>query len=53
MIGVDTECLKECDALIALPTHGVKNSLNVATCVSVVIWEALRQWDALQDETMN
>jgi len=53
MIGVDTDCLKECDALIALPTHGVKNSLNVATCVSVVIWEALRQWDALQEDTMN
>jgi 23S rRNA (guanosine2251-2'-O)-methyltransferase len=49
MIGVDTQCLEECDELIILPTHGVKNSLNVATCVSVVIWEALRQWDALQE----
>jgi len=28
-----------------VPTHGVKNSLNVATCASVLIWEALRQWD--------
>ena len=43
MIGVDTQCLEECDELISLPTHGVKNSLNVATCASVVIWEALRQ----------
>ena len=51
MIGVDTQCLEECDELIALPTHGVKNSLNVATCVSVVIWEALRQWDVLQEES--
>ncbi len=47
MIGVDVACLEECDELIALPTHGVKNSLNVATCVSVVIWEALRQWEVL------
>lgn len=45
MIGVDTKCLRECDEIIALPTHGIKNSLNVATCVSVVLWEALRQWD--------
>jgi tRNA G18 (ribose-2'-O)-methylase SpoU len=36
IIGVDTECLEECDALVALPTHGIKNSLNVATCVSAV-----------------
>jgi len=28
-----------------LPTHGVKNSLNVATACSVLLWEALRQWD--------
>ena len=49
MIGVDVEVLEECDELIALPTHGVKNSLNVATCVSVVIWEALRQLDALHE----
>jgi 23S rRNA (guanosine2251-2'-O)-methyltransferase len=48
MIGVDVDCLEECDELIALPTHGVKNSLNVATCVSVVIWEALRQLDELK-----
>ena len=42
-IGVDTQCLEECDELISLPTHGLKNSLNVATCASVVIREALRQ----------
>ena len=51
MIGVDTQCLDECDELIILPTHGVKNSLNVATCASVVIWEALRQLDTYIDTT--
>ena len=34
-----------CDKLVMLPTHGVKNSLNVATACSVLLWEALRQWD--------
>lgn len=43
--GVDADVLKECDGLVCIPTHGVKNSLNVATCASVVMWEALRQWD--------
>mmetsp|Transcript_3049 Transcript_3049/g.8838 ORF Transcript_3049/g.8838 Transcript_3049/m.8838 type:complete len:352 (-) Transcript_3049:232-1287(-) len=45
LVGVDAKVLKECDELICLPTHGVKNSLNVATCASVVVYEALRQWD--------
>lgn len=45
LVGVDSQVLKECDELVCLPTHGVKNSLNVATCASVVVWEALRQWD--------
>ena len=50
LVGVDTTVLEECDELVAVPTHGVKNSLNVATCASVVVWEALRQWDLIQEE---
>ena len=34
--------------LVAVPTHGIKNSLNVATCASIVTWEALRQWENLK-----
>ena len=45
LVGVDAQVLKECDELICLPTFGKKNSLNVATCASVVVYEALRQWD--------
>ena len=45
LCGVDAPVLKECDELICLPTNGVKNSLNIATCASVVVYEALRQWD--------
>ena len=46
LIGVDTEVLAECDGLLQIPCFGLKNSLNVATAGSIVIWEALRQWDA-------
>ena len=42
--GVDTRVLEEADAVVALPMLGVKNSLNVATACSVLLWEALRQW---------
>lgn len=43
LVGVDTNVLQECDALVSVLTFGIKNSLNVATCASIVIWEALRQ----------
>lgn len=46
LVGVDKNVLEECDKLVAVPTHGIKNSLNVANCVSVVVWEALRQWNS-------
>jgi len=46
LIGVDTQVLDECDGVLQIPMFGVKNSINVATAGSVVIWEALRQWDA-------
>uniref|UniRef100_A0A7S4MU98 tRNA/rRNA methyltransferase SpoU type domain-containing protein n=1 Tax=Odontella aurita TaxID=265563 RepID=A0A7S4MU98_9STRA len=45
LVGVDTEVLKLCDGIVSVPTYGLKNSLNVATCASVLIWEALRQWE--------
>ena len=48
LVGVAIEVLEECDGIVSVPTHGIKNSLNVATCASVVTWEALRQLDAAQ-----
>ena len=42
IIGVDVEVLRECDEIICLPTYGKKNSLNVATCVGIVVWDRLR-----------
>ena len=50
LIGVDTEVLDACDGIVEVPTFGVKNSLNVATAGAVLVWEALRQWDAGEDE---
>lgn len=43
LIGVDVQVLRECDGIICLPTYGMKNSLNVATCVGIIVWDALRR----------
>lgn len=46
LIGVDVRVLRECDGVVSLPTYGVKNSLNVATCCGIVLWETLRRIQA-------
>mmetsp|Transcript_24261 Transcript_24261/g.52331 ORF Transcript_24261/g.52331 Transcript_24261/m.52331 type:complete len:574 (-) Transcript_24261:204-1925(-) len=43
LIGVDVQVLRECDGIICLPTYGNKNSLNVATCVGIIVWDTLRK----------
>ena len=43
LIGVDVQVLRECDGIVRLPTYGMKNSLNVATCAGIVVWDRLRQ----------
>ena len=48
-IGVDTQVLGAVDAILEIPTFGLKNSLNVASAGSIVIFEALRQWGALEE----
>ena len=42
--GVDTEILPLLDEVVEIPMFGKKNSLNVAACVPVVMYEILRQW---------
>ncbi|KAL3943423.1 MAG: hypothetical protein SGBAC_002505 [Bacillariaceae sp.] len=42
--GVDTEIMSALDAIVEIPTFGAKNSLNVAACAPVVLFEILRQW---------
>lgn len=42
--GVDTNILSEVDMIVEIPTFGAKNSLNVAACAPVVLYEIIRQW---------
>jgi 23S rRNA (guanosine2251-2'-O)-methyltransferase len=48
LIGVDVQVLRECDEIICLPTYGTKNSLNVATCVGIIVWDRLRYLDRVE-----
>jgi len=48
--GIDTAAMDACDALVEIPTFGLKNSLNVASACPVVVFEVLRQWGALEGE---
>lgn len=42
--GVDAAVLAECHATVVVPVFGVKNSLNVACCASIALYEVLRRW---------
>ena len=42
--GLDPSAMEDFDAIIEIPMFGAKNSLNVAACAPVVLYEALRQW---------
>lgn len=44
--GVDTEIMPLLDEVVEIPMFGKKNSLNVAACAPVVMYEILRQWGA-------
>ncbi len=42
--GLEASTLALCDAVISIPTFGVKNSLNVSNALSVAAFEWRRQW---------
>jgi tRNA G18 (ribose-2'-O)-methylase SpoU len=42
--GVSREILKESDIIVEVPVWGMKNSLNVASIFSIVIYEIVRQY---------
>jgi 23S rRNA (guanosine2251-2'-O)-methyltransferase len=46
--GVDTDIMPLLDEVIEIPMFGKKNSLNVAACAPVVMYEILRQWGAFR-----
>jgi len=41
--GVDPDILALADARIALPMHGIKESLNVVVCGGIVLYDLLRK----------
>ncbi len=43
VFGVGDEVLKYCDEAYYVPMHGRANSLNVATCFGVIMYEALKK----------
>jgi 23S rRNA (guanosine2251-2'-O)-methyltransferase len=45
--GVDTEIMPLLDEIVEIPMFGAKNSLNIAACAPVVLYEILRQWGAM------
>ncbi len=45
--GVGDSVLKRVDAVVKIPMHGHKNTINVATAFGVVLYAILAQWEAL------
>ena len=48
--GVTPNILNQLDVIVEIPTFGVKNSLNVAACAPIVVYEILRQWNGSRGE---
>jgi tRNA G18 (ribose-2'-O)-methylase SpoU len=44
--GITPDVLDSADEIVFIPMNGVKNSINVATSVGIVVYEILRRWDA-------
>ena len=42
--GVDTDIMPLLDMIVEIPMFGTKNSLNIAACAPVVLYEIIRQW---------
>jgi len=42
--GVDQSVLEHVEHVVEIPTHGTKNSMNVACAATVVIFDVLRRW---------
>lgn len=51
--GVDTEVMPLLDAIVEIPMFGQKNSLNIAACAPVVMYECLRQWGVMEQAEIN
>lgn len=45
-LGLQNETLKECNRFVSLPVFGLKNSINVSNCASVVMYRYAEQFNA-------
>ncbi|MEA2064367.1 MAG: RNA methyltransferase [Gemmatimonadota bacterium] len=45
-LGVSSRVLEAADTIVEIPMHGYKNSLNVASALSITLFEVLHQWGA-------
>ncbi len=50
--GVAPAVLAACDAVVRIPMHGAKDSLNVAVSFGIMAYQARRRWE-LQAENSN
>jgi 23S rRNA (guanosine2251-2'-O)-methyltransferase len=44
--GVNHRVLRRADAIVRIPMHGYKNSINVATAFGIVLYDILGKWAA-------
>ena len=42
--GVSVDVMEACDAVVEIPVYGLKNSVNVANAVAVVLFDVVRRW---------
>jgi len=47
--GVNERVISHCDAVVKIPMHGHKNSMNVATAFGIVLYHVMDRWKALGD----
>jgi len=52
-LGVSEAALQMCDAVVDIPVFGYKNSINVATAASIVLYDVLRQGGWLDAMTLG
>ena len=50
LVGVRVGAMEDADHIVSVPTFGVKNSLNVATAASVLVFDVLRQWGSCNSD---
>ena len=43
-LGIQEETLKQCHRFVSLPSFGLKNSINVSNCASVVLYRVAEQF---------